>query len=360
MDIQRGAVLLGQDAEQARRAAGSGLLSRSGEPISPSRWDVLEVMESAILPDGRPLIANLPHPAELLGERVDDEDDVWLSMRPGPDLGYVLADLDSQSLSDGGLVEAIRAHGRMIAHHEARLSVLIAELASRPVYGRCGDTEGHEHEAARVAASEVSLAMSWTPRHADARVAQAVRLMRDLPATLAALDAGTIDAYRARVIDEETAPLADDAELTRQVESVVLRGAGTKTGPALRAFVKRKVIAAAPENAEQRRASARKSRRVDKPFSECDGMGSMHLYGPIEDLAALFTAIDAAARARRAAAAAAGDDATARIPLPGLRFDVLAGAAWSALAAGHIWAAVRRIAVARRSDSVPGTAGRPR
>jgi hypothetical protein len=178
--------------------------------------------------------------------------------------------------------------------------------------------------------------MSWTPRHADARVAHALRLVRDLPATLAALDAGMIDAYRARVIDEETAPLAEDTELTHEVELAALDRAVNRTGPALRAIVKGKVIAAAPQAAEQRRKSARKTRRVDKPFPECDGMGSMQIYGPTEDLAALFTAIDAAALARRDAAAKAGDDDSASTPLAALRFDVLADCAWSALAAGHL------------------------
>jgi hypothetical protein len=339
MNIERrGAVLLGREAERQPGTA-RGLLNRSGEPIMPSPWDVLEVMESAILPDGRPLIPNPPHPAELLGERVVDEDYVWSSMRPGSDLGSELADLDAEALSDEGVLEAIRAHGRMIAHHEAMLSVLIAELASRPVYRRCADAAGHEHDAARVAASEVSLAMSWTPRHADDRVAHAVRLVNELPTTLAALDSGTVDAYKARVIDEETAPLAGDAESTRLVEAAALRRAETKTGPALRAFVKSKVIGTAPEMAEERRRSARKARRVDKPFPECDGMGSMQLYGPIEDLAALFTAIDAAARARAEAAARAEGVAAspdAGVPLAALRFDVLAGLGWSALAAGHL------------------------
>jgi hypothetical protein len=345
MNFERhGAVLLGGPAER-RPGNARGLLNRSGEPITPSPWDVLEVMESAILPDGRPLIPNPPHPAELMGERVVDEDYAWSSMRPGPDLGYELAGLDPVALGDEGLVEAIRAHGRMIAHHEARLSALIAELASRPVYRRCGPTAGHEHDAARVAASEVSLAMSWTPRHADARVAHAVRLVEELPDTLAALDAGVIDAYRARVIDEETGPLAGDAESTRRVEAAALRRAETKTAAALRAFVKRKVIAAAPHKAEQRRESARETRRVDKPFPECDGMGSMQVYGPIEDLAALFTAIDAAARAGAEAAARARGHASGQggdanpdggVPLAALRFDVVADWAWSALAAGHL------------------------
>ncbi|HEX5996065.1 MAG TPA: DUF222 domain-containing protein [Jiangellales bacterium] len=332
---RRGAVLLGGEAERPDQAA-SILVVRAGEPYDPSPWRALELMESAILLDGRPLFPNAPLPAELVGERVDDEDTVWYSMRPGPNLGFELADLVPDAVSDEALVEAIRAHGRMIAHHEAEMSMLIAELASRPMYQRCDDAAGHEHDAARVAASEVSLAMSWTPRHADVRVAHAVRLRKELPATLAALHAGKIDAYQARVIDDETAPLADDAELTREVEAAALSRADGKTGPALRAIVKRKVLAVAPESAEQRRRQAGSGRRVDKPFPECDDMGSMHIYGPIEDLAALFTAIDAAARARRDAAAKARNFDTAGTPLAALRFDVLADLGWSSLAAGHL------------------------
>ncbi len=332
---RRGGVLLGGEAGR-RPGSARGLLNRAGEPFTSSPWRVQLLMEEAILPDGSPLFPDAPSPYELVGERVGEEEHAWVAMRPGSNLSAELADLDPKALSDEGLVEAIRAHGRMVAHHEARMSVLMAELASRPVYKQCGDAAGHEHDDIKVAASEVSLAMSWTPRHADARVAHAVRLVQELPATLAALETGRIDAYKARVIDEETAPLAGDAESTREVEAAALGRAEGKTGPALRAFVKRRVMAAAPEAAEQRRRKARKSRRVDKPFGECDGMGSMQIYGPIEDLAALFTAIDAAARARRDSAAKAGDFDTAGIALAALRFDVLAGIGWSALAAGHL------------------------
>ncbi len=331
----RGGVLLGGEAGRRPRRA-RGLLNRSGEPFISSPWRVQLVMEEAVLPDGRPLFPDAPSAYDLVGEQVGEDELVFAGMRPGPNLGAELVDLDPQVLSDEGVVEAIRAHGRMVAHHEAQTLKLMAELAARPIYQRCDDAAGHQHDAARVAASEVSLAMSWTARHADTRVAHAVRLVKELPATLAALDAGKIDAYHARIIDEETAPLADDAGLTREVEAAALSRAKGKTGPALRAFVKRKVIAAAPENAEQRRKSARKCRRVDKPFPECDGMGSMQIYGPIEDLAALFTAIDAAARARRDAAARADDFDTAGIPLAGLRFDVLADLGWTALNAGHL------------------------
>lgn len=69
-------------------------------------------------------------------------------------------------------------------------------------------------------------------------------------------------------------------------------------------------------------------------------MSAMDIVGPTEDLAALFTAVDAAARARRDAAAKASADGEphpdAGATLEALRFDVLADMAWSALNAGHL------------------------
>lgn len=347
MKSQRGAVAIGGDARLAGHAGPVRLLDRSGVPMGTSPLTAALTLEEAVLPNGRPLFPSAPHPAQLAGEIFDDVDRAWYSMRPGPDLGIELAGLDPDALGEDGLVEAIRAHGRMIAHHEAQLSVLIAELAGRPTYRQCDDAAQHDHDAMRSAASEVSLAMSWTPSYADAKVAHAVRLSRSMPATLAALAEGRIDAYRAKVIDEETASLAEHPEVASEVESAVLRRAENKTGPALRAYAKRKVIAVAPQMAEKRRQAAREARRVDKPFSECDGMGSMQLYGPIEDLAALFTAVDAAARARRDAAArkvdvhggqeiASDSYPDVGVGLSALRFDVLADLGWSALNAGHL------------------------
>jgi hypothetical protein len=274
---------------------------------------------------------------------------------PGPELAYELTRESLRELPAGGVVEVAKAHARHIAHYEGLLSEALAELASRPEYARCGGP--HKHDPARVAASEVSLALTWTPRHADARMREAMVLAQHLPATLEALRTGLIDAYKARVISDETAPLDDQPDERAAVERAALQAAEGKTGPALRAYIKREVLRRKPELAEQRRQQARQARRkpelaeqrrqqarqarqVDKPVLECHGMGSMQLYGPIEDLTALFTTLDAAARARRDAAAkcsaAGAAHPDADVPLEALRFDVLASAAWAGLNAGHL------------------------
>ena len=326
----------------------AGLLGPAGEPLVVDPVAVAQRLESMVTTSGEPLF---PH----IDARVVAEDEgyfewrrsaAWRTLQPGPDLAYELTGESIRDLPTGGVVEVAQAHAGLIAHHEALLSEALAELASRPEYSKCSGR--HDHDAVKVAASEVSMALFWTPAHADARVREALALTAELPATLDALREGKIDAYKARVICDETAPLAEQPEQRAAVEQAALRVADRKTGPALRTYVKREVLRRAPEHAEERRRRARAARRVDKPFVLPDGMAQMQLVGPIEDLAALFTAVDAAARARRDAAAKAKSDAAAGTEggapahsdagesLEALRFDVLAGVAWTALRVGHL------------------------
>ena len=95
-------------------------------------------------------------------------------------------------------------------------------------------------------------AMAWT--------SLGVTLRWRLAATLAALSAGTIDLYRARLIAEATGPLDDDT--ARAVESAVLPKAGGQTSGQLRVALRRAVIAADPEGAEQRRKDAQRHAKV--------------------------------------------------------------------------------------------------
>jgi hypothetical protein len=342
--LSRGAILGIDDAEEFGLAGtpepGARLLGPAGQPLVVDPVAVAQRLESMVTTSGEPLFP-------YVDARVVAEDEgyfewrrsaAWQTLQPGPELAYELTGESLRDLPTGGVVEVAQAHARLIAHHEALLSEALAELASRPEYMRCSGQ--HEHDAVKVAASEVSLALSWTPAHADARVREAVALIAGLPATLDALREGRIDAYKARVICDETASLDDQPDERAAVEQAALRAAEGKTGPALRAYIKRDVLRRQPELAEQHRQQARQARRADRPVLECHGMGSMQLYGPIEDLAALFTALDAAARARRgvaakgSAASAAHPDAD--VPLEALRFDVLASSAWAALNAGHL------------------------
>ncbi|TDD93968.1 DUF222 domain-containing protein, partial [Jiangella asiatica] len=246
-----------------------------------------------------------------------------------------LAEVDPAELPTHDVVLVARAWERLKAHAEAQQVRVFAELAARPEYHRCSypDTAAgtHEHRAVQGAGSEISLALAWSPGRATHRVAAAVELVDDLPATLAALAAGRIDGDKARLIAERTRCLPDLAT-RRAVEATVLPTAERKTRTALDALLRREVITADPTAAEQRRQSAADRRRVERPEPASpgaeDGMAQLFLYGPAEDLTALWTAIDAAARHTHNR----GDHHT----LDQLRFDTLTGLGWTALNLGHL------------------------
>jgi Domain of unknown function (DUF222) len=205
----------------------------------------------------------------------------------------------------------------------------MAELARRPMFAGCTE-HGHGDPAhgIRGAASIISAELRLSPSAAVARVTLACELVDELPATLAQLAGGRIDGYRARVIAEQTRPLAHTPQLRRDVEATLLTRASRQTATQLRAAAVTAVLAADPAGAAQRHRRARAGRYVSPPCPESDGMASLPNRMPAADAAALYTAIDAAARHLQTP----GDGRT----LDQLRADVLARLGWSALAAGHL------------------------
>ena len=229
------------------------------------------------------------------------------------------------------LVDQVAATERVRARAEAVQLRAMAELAGRPMFAGCAE-HGHRDPAhgVRGAASIISAELRLSPSAAVARVALARELVDELPATLAELDAGRIDGYRARTIAEQTRPLAGLPDLRRQVEAGLLQRAHRLTATQLRAAARKAVLAADPASAEERHRRARAGRFVSPPCPEPDGMASLLIRLPAEDAAALYTAVDAAAHHTKTAEP--GDGRT----LDQLRADVLAGLGWSALMSGHL------------------------
>ena len=207
----------------------------------------------------------------------------------------------------------------------------MAALARKPMFAGCAE-HGHDDptHGVRGAASIVSADLRISPGQARARVELASELVEDLPAVVDALAAGRIDIYKARLLAEETRPLADHPELRAQVMAGVLAKADQQTGPQLRATTRRAVIAADPATAAERHARARAGRGLQPPVCEPDGMASMVLRLPAENMAAFFTAVDAAARHVKTTNP---DDPRT---LEQVRADILADLGWSALHAGHL------------------------
>ena len=229
------------------------------------------------------------------------------------------------------LVDEIAATERVKARTEAAQIAAMADLAGRPMFAGCAE-HGHDDptHGVRGAASVVSAELRLSPAAAVARVALACELVAELPATLAELAAGRIDGYRARVVAEQTRPLAAVPDLRRQVEATLLGKAHKQTATQLRAAARKAVLAADPASAEERHRRARAGRFVSPPCPEPDGMAALLIRMPAEDAAALYTAIDAAARRQQKATP---DE---KRTLDQVRADVLAGLGWSALYSGHL------------------------
>jgi hypothetical protein len=134
------------------------------------------------------------------------------------------------------LVDQIAALERVRAGAEAAQLRVMAELAGRAMFAGCAE-HGHGDPAhgIRGAASIISAELRLPPSAAVARTTLAVELVQELPTTLAELAGGRIDGYRARVIAEQTRPLAHTPQLRRDVEAALLRkGAAADRHPTAR------------------------------------------------------------------------------------------------------------------------------
>jgi hypothetical protein len=149
-----------------------------------------------------------------------------------------------------------------------------------------------EEVAIKVAAAEVGAALRLSPIAASRRVCQAVDFAIELPATLRALEAGTIDRARSLTIAERTQNLP--TELRRRVERAVLPKAATRTPGQLRGIVDRAVISVDPEAAKKRHEHALGERNVGcRPGEDGIGIFQAHLaadraqvaFGVIDQLA---------------------------------------------------------------------------
>jgi Domain of unknown function (DUF222) len=159
--------------------------------------------------------------------------------------------------------------------------------------------DGRPARVSRDAAGQVEMALKLTHYAAEARADLAVTLVWRLPATLAALRAGSIDLYRAQLIAGATSVLSQG--LARVVEAQVLAGAGQVTAARLRQKLAYAVIAADPEGAERRRAQAERNAEM-RLYADDDQTATLLLTKlPQVEAAAAFARVTALARARIAA-----------------------------------------------------------
>ncbi|HEV2537381.1 MAG TPA: DUF222 domain-containing protein, partial [Streptosporangiaceae bacterium] len=166
--------------------------------------------------------------------------------------------------------------------------------------------DGRPSRVTASAAAQVALELTMSQYGASAWTQLAVELAWRLPGTGAALEAGIIDLPRARLIAEATGPLGDEA--ARAVEDRVLPAAAGQTTGMLRAALRRAVIAADPQGAEERRKDAeRRAQVVLYPDQDCTAtLAGQRL--PAVHAAAAMARIKAMARALKAAGAGGSID----------------------------------------------------
>ena len=251
--------------------------------------------------------------ADLLERGADEAVVVLASLDPGPRTAALIAQLNPSSLSPRAMVSVISATEKLASWIQARQHRWLAafacpgiaastealkEYASQPgqplhvggaktgldrldgmtdltssgsaVHGDPAIDTVLEEVAIKIAAAEVGAALRLSPIAASRRVCQAVDFAIELPATLRALEAGTIDRARSLTIAERTQNLP--TELRRRVERAVLPKAAARTPGQVRGIVDRAVIAVDPEAAKKRHERALSERNVGCRPGE-DGIG---------------------------------------------------------------------------------------
>ncbi len=176
-------------------------------------------------------------------------------MPPGPELGAILASVDVHGLSGYDRVVVLRAHQRMVAHHQAQL--YDAMVSIRDQFIRDG---WDSVDAGACGAAEIRTALHLTRRTADVDLSFALDLARRLPRVLQMLGDGRLDYRRAKTIERSTCHLSDavaDGVVERIVETAPLMTTGQ-----LQARIRELAIEADPEDAKNRHDHAVVDRKL--------------------------------------------------------------------------------------------------
>jgi hypothetical protein len=354
-------------------AAGAGCTGGADAALDPAGWDGppawLTAMDLAatddppVEPERSPDLDNGPWPDRDSGPWPDIDSGPWPDIDPGPwpddasgperdptpwsggdarvgwptfgevppssQVAALLTSVGVGDLDEFDLVEAVAAWERQAAFAHAQQVKALAELVSRPMFAHLSSLRDGL-DPVRGAALEISARLRISIREADQRIDLALALTRDSTATLAALEQGRVDYWRAKTLTDGIAVLADPST-ARRVEDELLQVAGELSRAGLRAKVATAVAVADPAAAEERHTRASQDRQV-RCRPEPDGMGSTWSLMSAYDTATLDRVLDAAADGM--AHANPGDPRTHAQR----RADALAHLAHTAWQAGHLGA----------------------
>ena len=179
----------------------------------------------------------------------------------------------ADDLDDDSLIGLIRAHDRQASQLAVRKLALIATLARRRPADRTPAGEPGElpAELSEFVADEIAVALTLTRRGAENLLELALELDAR-PAIAAALEAGRIDLYKARILLEALAPL--EPLHAAAVQAALLPAAGGLTSGQLRAELTQAILALDPDVMRKRREKAEKDARVEL-WTDPDGTATL-------------------------------------------------------------------------------------
>ncbi|WP_249043281.1 DUF222 domain-containing protein [Prauserella muralis] len=193
---------------------------------------------------------------------------------------FGLRDDEIAEMSDRVILDVITSAQRLICRAQAVQARAIHHLATL-------------RQGSRWVADEIAPELGVSRQAAHTQVAVAADLCTRLPAMLAAMDVGQIDAVKARKIAEVTAPLSDAH--AREVDARLAGRVAGKDPAGVRRTARRAVQAVDPHGAAERAARRRRERRVELAHED-DAMSSLWAYLPAETGSACYTRIDTLAR----------------------------------------------------------------
>jgi Domain of unknown function (DUF222) len=166
-------------------------------------------------------------------------------------------------LSDDQLIGVVAAGRRLESRASWYVMAAVAEFTARNTGEPCVE---------EFAADQLAHELHLTVASAAAQMDYSSSVKSRLPATFAALHAGTIHPVHVRIIEEETRVLS--AEDAAKADAVLAEVAGSLTFGKLRSTAHRLVLELDPESAERRKETAKQDAHV-RPFQEESGNAGM-------------------------------------------------------------------------------------
>ena len=210
---------------------------------------------------------------------------------PGPEAAVWLAGVDPRVASAADRFAALELVGRQASWLASIEAGLLASFQAD------ADAAAAAHPAGKEwVGDEVGAVLRLRGDFARNRMAVATQLVRRLPATLGLLSGGVISPVQARDLAEAVTGRCD--EVCSAVEARVLLRAPDQSSTQFRATLKRALIAADPDTADQHHDDARRYRRVIVVALD-DGMAGLWAELPAPDAMRLKAAIWRLAHTRK-------------------------------------------------------------